>query len=1125
MSEREPPDIQARAAAIDPDRSFIVQAPAGSGKTSLLTDRILALLARVQEPEQVVAMTFTRKAAAEMHARVMDKLARATSPEPPSEAHEYQGWVLARAALAQDEQRGWGLLSHPARLRIQTIDSFCASLVRAMPWLTGLGGMPNIVDDAPALYTEAAMRTVASADVFPDVRELLVHMDVGVADVVQALTDMLGKRDQWLPLLNQADDAQQLQAFLQETLVEELQWLVQVMPPGWQHMLAEPASQAAQALIDEGQVDSPIAALLDWQAGDLQPDPDDLPRWWGLAELLLTTTGSLRKKLTKTSGCPPGSPQKAALSEWLESMAVGEETPLWVSRLAAIGHMPEANLSPDQLAVLKAQLASLRLAAANLMVVFAERGEVDFIEVAQRAVQALGHTDEPSELLLKLDNRISHLLVDEFQDTSQTQIKLLELLTAGWQPDDGRTLFLVGDPMQSIYRFRKAEVSLFLQVQEKGLGEIALEPLTLTANFRSQAGVVNWVNQTFGPMFPQVSQPTFGAIRYEPADAWHDETPGVDAVSWHVHLSDDQAWAQVVNIAQRAWQEHAESDKPMAILVRSRPHLGEVARQLADAGLPCRAIELDSLSSREVVVDLLQLTRAIVHRGDRAAWLAVLRAPWCGLTLGTLKLLFGQPDKSSTTSDQAISDTLAQCLAKPEKPEGIDADQWARLLGVAAVLLDAVRDDQALPLMARIEAAWRALEGHRLVRSSADLQDVASFFGLAERVAGHSHLDVDEFERHLAKLYAEPQASGRAIEVMTMHKAKGLEFEVVVLLGLERQAKSDSAPLVRIEQQSGRVLFGPLKARVQEEQDPLSRYLGKREEMRQRYEVDRLLYVAATRARTELHLVATRPINVKTGDWAEPNSSSLLSRLWPHRPAIPTPDPETGGQAYEGPQPWWLAPAQLRRERPIDQRPLLRSNARDGSDRFSWPIAESAERISGILIHAWLARFALQANHQSNNRANGQSNDQIDQPTSLLVPPLPPLPALERQLRALGLPQALRPAAAIEVSAALGAMLQSQHGQWLLKQPLRQVEWALIDARQTVSIMDLAIDLPDGWLVVDYKTSRPGASEDPQTFEARMRARYGSQMQRYREQLQALDGRSARSVLYFPRDDIWLEVA
>ena len=121
-------------------------------------------------------------------------------------------------------------------------------------------------------------------------------------------------------------------------------------------------------------------------------------------------------------------------------------------------------------------------------------------------------------MALRLDYRIQHLLVDEFQDTSFSQIRLLDQLTAGWSDGDGRTLFLVGDPMQSIYRFRKAEVSLFIKAWQGDLFDhILLEPLQLTVNFRSTRPIVEWVNQTFPMVMPNVSDPVMGAVSYSKA--------------------------------------------------------------------------------------------------------------------------------------------------------------------------------------------------------------------------------------------------------------------------------------------------------------------------------------------------------------------------------------------------------------------------------------------------------------------------------------------------------------------------------------------------------------------------------------------------------------------------------
>ena len=172
-----------------------------------------------------------------------------------------------------------------------------------------------------------------------------------------------------------------------------------------------------------------------------------------------------------------------------EAQALAGNEPLRQA-LLRMRRLPPERYTDSQWETLGAMLQLLPLAAAQLKVVFAERGECDFTEIAQGAVRALGTPDEPTDLLLSLDYRIKHILVDEFQDTSWSQWELLERLTAGWQKGDGRTLFLVGDPMQSIYRFREAEVALFLKAQREGLGGVSLEPLTLSTNFRSQAGLV-----------------------------------------------------------------------------------------------------------------------------------------------------------------------------------------------------------------------------------------------------------------------------------------------------------------------------------------------------------------------------------------------------------------------------------------------------------------------------------------------------------------------------------------------------------------------------------------------------------------------------------------------------------
>ncbi|WP_188590584.1 UvrD-helicase domain-containing protein, partial [Achromobacter denitrificans] len=639
--ERLPHDHAARAAALDPTRSFLVQAPAGSGKTELLTDRILALLATVSRPEEIVAITFTRKAASEMHARVLSKLRRGLDG-PPEAMHERRSWELARAALARNAEQGWHLLDHPARLAIRTIDSFCAGLVRSMPWLSELGGMPEITDDARAHYEAAARATLELADDYEAVRILLKHLDVDVQAAKEAIADMLGQRDQWLPLLRHGSDREAMETMLAEAIGEDLDSLCEAMPFGWAEALCGPARLAA-AHLQDGEDDNKLLALLDW-TDELLPDADMLDQWRAVAHLLLTGTGTLRKTVNKNLGFPAKCAHKEPFVAWLE--AADAQAP-WVRRLNAVRDIPAPHFTDAQWEVLGAQLMTLALAVAQLRLRFADTGEVDFIEIAQRAAAALGSADDPGELLLKLDASIRHLLIDEFQDTSQTQLDLLRTLTSGWQAGDGRSLFLVGDPMQSIYRFRKAEVGLFLEVAEIGVGELQPDFLNLTDNFRSQAGIVEWVNRSFAELLPRRSDAAAGAIAYSRSTAFHEALPE-PAVRFHPAWSregaapaEEQAEDIAVGLVRQALADHKGARHPVAVLVRARSHLGNLTRRLAQEGIRCRAVDLVPLALRPVVADLVQLVRALSHPGERLAWLSVLRAPYCGLTLTSLQRLFG----------------------------------------------------------------------------------------------------------------------------------------------------------------------------------------------------------------------------------------------------------------------------------------------------------------------------------------------------------------------------------------------------------------------------------------------------------------------------------------------------
>ncbi|WP_353146296.1 UvrD-helicase domain-containing protein [Pollutimonas bauzanensis] len=1106
MSIKSPSDSAVRAAAIDPSRSFIIQAPAGSGKTELLTDRILALLATVNRPEEIVAITFTRKAASEMHARVLGKLAGGQGECPP-EAYKKRSWELAQKAMQRNDELGWNLLQYPARLSIRTIDSFCTYLVRAMPWLSALGGLPAIAENPVQHYEAAAKATLAMADENESVARFISHLDVNRQSAMGLLANMLASRDHWLPLLMPGSDVDQLLENLDRAVQVDLERLAEAMPPGWATTLAPMVSRAASVLISKGST-AEECILENWQGEVFDTDVSSLSQWQALAGMLLTKENKLRKTVTISQGFEAKSDYKDDFLAWIK--AVPESEP-WIAALADIRSAPCDGYSDEQQDTLRILIEVLWLAAAQLNVCFTEAAEVDFTEISRRALDALGQVDDPSDLLLALDTVIRHILVDEFQDTSQSQIQLLERLTSGWMPGDGRTLFLVGDPMQSIYRFRKAEVGLFLTVKEHGLGEVSLTPLELKDNFRSQANLVEWVNKTCRPIFPKEDHPGLGAIRYTDSVAFND---GIEGLGVEFHpvwaLKGEQgdeagdpgpvAESIAIQLAKEALLRNPDSAHPVAILVRARTHLDGIVHRLAQQNIPCRAVELVSLKSRQVVIDLAQLARALSHPADRLAWLSVLRSPLCGLTLNSLHALCGS-DLYTT-----IPALLSQWLQQGAEDEcGMDAMEARRLRHAAAVLLDSSNASGTIPFAAWLESCWQRLGGPAVYSSQSDATDAERLFRLIEELAPYGNLNPIALEDKLDKLYAAPNGSGRAVEVMTIHKSKGLEFDTVILTGLDRRPKADTPPLMRFEHSGGELLLGPIKHKVSDEQDPVSVYLAGRDKKRGAYEADRLLYVALTRARQQLHLIGKLGLE-GGGAIKKPETTSLLGRLWEHMPPPQTPDPAeliTGDAALDEARPQRMLVRMSAQSLPADAVPY--QEARQVST-WTWRPESGNESMIGTVAHAWLERLGKEG-------VEAWSIDRIDTC----------LPIFRKQLSRAGVIGTAVDAAAQVLRDTLAATLASPKGQWLLWAARAHREWSLLDVSGRVSVIDLAISQEDDWLVVDYKTGVPHADETRDAFAARMRERYREQIERYCGHVSALDGRPARGALYFPRADVWVD--
>ena len=1122
MSVRVVADGERRREALDPARSFIVQAPAGSGKTGLLIQRYLRLLATVATPEEVLAITFTRKAAAEMRRRVLRALAGARDAAAPERENDALTWALARAVLARDAERGWGILSNAARLRIQTIDSLCASLGRQMPVVSSLGAPPAIVEDARELYREAAERTLgqlsAGDAAAANVAHVLRHLD-GDWGVMRRLMElMLARRDQWLRHVTGVRTDALTRAALEGAFVAEraraLRRLCAAMPPAEVDELLALARFAA-ANIEEPS--SAIAHLRDLQRFPLA-DESGARACVALAELLLKSDEGkpeFRRQVNKRQGFPAGRGRLAEIKERMHRLLdrLAQDEGLCAA-LNAVRLMPPAAFTDAQWRVLGAVIGMLPRAVAELQLVFSERGRIDFTGIAQAALRALGSEEEPTNLLLALDVQVQHLLVDEFQDTSHGQWDLFARLTAGWQPGDGRTVFLVGDPMQSIYRFREADVGLFLRARAAGLPQVALEDVRLETNFRAQAALVEWFNRHFRGILAPAEEPDEGAVPYSPSSAHHESLEGA-AVAWHPFLGTDPAIArdrEAACVADIVRQALAEPDRSIAILVRNRSNLDKILPLLRRLAIPFRAVEIESLQGRQVIQDLLAITRALSHAADRVAWLGLLRAPWCGMTLADLHALIG-----AEAASEGLRATVWELMHDPQRAAALSADGRARLERLQAALAPFVAHRLRGTLRERVEGAWLALGGPACAFTASDLDDADTFFDQLDQLDDAGELsDASVLEEHLERLYAAPDAGDEArVQVMTIHKAKGLEFDTVIVPGLDRLPRvSDRHLFIWKARADGSMLMAPIRA-ASEEQDAAYEYLRGLEKAAAQHELERLLYVAATRARRRLHLLGyARLVQKETGaEIRKPPPQTLLGTAWQaaaedFNAAIPRFIDKADEKAAKP-----AIRAELRRldpavlsftvAEPPCGAPLAAAQAQVEIE-FSWA-GETARHV-GTITHRWLQRVATE----------GLSLWNVERISSMA-------PRIARELLRLGVPPADRDRAAARVLEALTRAVTDERGRWVLAAyPDARCEYRIrVPGPEGVKLLVIDRIFTEGgkpW-IVDYKTSAHEGG-DLETFLDREQSRYSGKMETYAP---AMGGAPGKLGLYFPLVGGWRE--
>lgn len=904
-----PPDQEVRQNAIDPTRSFAVSAPAGSGKTGLLTQRVLQLLACSEQPEEILAITFTRKAAGEMQDRIIHALWQAAETSCPEEPHAQRTWLLAQAVLKRDKELDWHLLENPQRLRITTIDSLCRSITQQLPLASGIGAQPDTLENPDIAYRMAVRELFKVMDQETPLREhlarLLRHLDNNLQTVEDLLSSLLATREQWLSSLLLARH-QNARAYFESVLDNVISEQLTIVSENLQLFASELcaiADKAAQHLQGENERKNNIADLL----GIIElPDctAADVPKWLALCDLLLTSSGTFRVRLTKSEGFPAGKEHQELKNQFNDLInALRDAEPDAEEQIANIRFLPPAHYADEQWQLLESLTYLLPQLVAELMLVFKQLAATDYSAISQAALIALGDEDQPTDLAMQLDYRIQHILVDEFQDTSSPQLELLKKLTQGWQTDDGRTLFIVGDGMQSCYGFRNANVGLFLDARQQGIGSLQLDSVDLQVNFRSHTEIVEWINRIFTHAFPAENDISRGAVRYSPSIAFKSklDSPAVKIhfASYEKAVDEDQEdvstfsmspvqkarlqeAAKIVELVKDAQQQNP--DGTIAILVRTRNHLENILPALNQAGLGYQATDIDRLSSRMAIIDIHSLTRAMSDLSDRIAWLSILRAPWCGLSLADLHAVATTDLGELSPRFHHHFPVIWQQLKHYQKITTLSHDGKMRLDRVVPLLQSALKEIDRKPLRQWIEGLWTALGGSAGLLDAQDQENIHSYLRLLDKQAEAGRIrDWESFDQALDQLFASPRADSDArLQVMTIHKSKGLEFDTVIIPALDRSNRGDEKELLlwqeRLNQAGETQLLLGSFAPVGKENDPLYDFMSKEKNKRQRLEATRLLYVGCTRAIKNLHLLAC--VQRDDDSLKSPAKNSLLYTVW-----------------------------------------------------------------------------------------------------------------------------------------------------------------------------------------------------------------------------------------------------
>ncbi|MCS5708240.1 UvrD-helicase domain-containing protein [Candidatus Berkiella cookevillensis] len=1170
-------DEKERIKALTPNQSFIVEAPAGSGKTELLTLRYLTLLNYVhKDPEEVVAVTFTRKAASEMKHRVIQALKQASSCDF-SNLSEYSEKdktriEIAKRVLVKDQENSWYLLENPSRLRILTIDALCTMLAYRTPILSHFGGKPEIHDSPEVLYKKAIesfiRETTRESEWYPGFEKLLLYFD-NMNRVCDWFIQLLANRDQWLPYLFAQSQQQDLLSYFKKGINTIKQHVIEkiatdIMP--YEQALVETLNYLHSQYVENGETHV-FCEYSDLTYLPTEIESTDL--WLALCDLLLVKDGGWRKVVNKNQGFYSASSakskqdkeiRKAKKSEFEALLKIMSENMMLNQSLNEFLTLPDSNVPKEELDILIALQQVLPVLVGFLRISFKETGKVDFVEMSLGALHALRDETGPTEVAQALDYTISHILVDEFQDTSALQFQLLEQLICEWTPTDSipkvdecsvrrqeseapgvhalcmtgvsersqqhrafiyegyKTVFLVGDPQQSIYRFRGAEVGVFLHAQQYGIANIILESISLKRNFRSQPMLVDWVSDKLKDIFPKEDNLATGAVTHKKAySAISSDEQASISVKCFSKLRDESLYiVEQIKILQKQQPQNS-----LAVLVRAKKHLVSIIALLKANNIPFYAKEISQLIVRPHVIDLISLAKGLFNWNDRIAWLSVLRAPWLGLQLIDIYKIIQESDTHS------LWEIIKSIESVRAKEIGLSTDTIERLQPFVTIIDYWLHHKQRRGIAAWLKGLWNAL-GCATCYPNDVSQDIDQVFILLEKFVEQEYeVDFNAFEEKLTSVYADQshtltegasiQEQNTQIQLMTIHQAKGLEFDTVILPGLQMLTnKADSTLLQWHEGWYGQnkvFLMGAKTLNKTEQQKSIFYYLSKVVGQKNRYELIRLLYVALTRAKSKLFLCFSLEKN-EANDYIEPKAGSFLELLWDY---INISD-DTENKIHEDCKISNVntpVPFVYRAKQPIDLHRIPMLSYNEDELDLNRPEREyHHQRIAGIIFHRIIAYYCQNQQFLSAEEA-----------LPMLIRSVPFL------LRPYGLAAEIFENARHAIHHALKNIFSDEKGLWIIDKnhQNRLAEKAfssVVSLKKEKNIAHIIVDCAfidennQAW-VVDFKLTH---SQEMQQFDITTEAeKYKQQLLSYKKVLEHYWKQPVRVGLYFPALPFWYE--